>query len=262
MDKRSRIGRVAFWALLPALVLLTAAIGLVIDVAGNAPGKNMFGGILLFFAGIVLFIVLVSLTTQALLLVRRPQSLIDRALPRRVAVLQLALYGVIALWVALLVTVDLFLVSWLFVAAIIWLSVLLTKRIQEWPRDLSRALSAVRLSAVARVALVAYTVLALGAIAYVVATLVDPTLDADGLRPLILLMSFGLPLSLAALPLALLGATALGPAAFALPLAAILVLVVTAQLLLWVPRLRTRLVNWFFRLNDKEPATEVTGSSL
>ena len=60
----------------------------------------------------------------------------------------------------------------------------------------------------------------------------------------------------------LLGATALGSVMFVLPLAAILVLVVTAQLLLWSPPLRVRLVNWFFRLNDEEPATLATGPSI
>lgn len=262
MDEHSRIGRVAFWALLPALVLLTAGIGGLLDVAGDAPGENMFGGIVLFFDAMVLFILLISMSAQALLLVRRPQSLTDRALPRRIATLQLALYGVVALWIALLVTIDVFVLSVAFIAAIVALSALLQKRVFQWAARPAAPLADVRVSRPLRVALWAYSVLALAAIAYVVATLVDPTVDADGLRPLILLMSFGLPLSLVALPLALLGTLALGSAAFALPLAAILVNVVTAQLLLWSPRVRVRLVNRFFRLNDEEPATSVAGSSI
>jgi len=262
MEEHSGLGRVAWWLQLPVLVLLAVAIGLIIDVAGDAPGENMFGGIVLFLDAIVLFVVLISMTTQALQVVRRPQSLHERALPRRVARLQLALYGVIALWVALLLTVDIFVFSWIFVAAMIALSVMLQRRISQWPAQPEPPLPSVRLSPPVGVALVAYSLLALGAIVIVIATLVDPTLDAEGLRPLILLLTFGLPLSLVALPLALLGALALGSLAFALPLAAILGNVVIAQLLLFSPRLRTRLTNWFFRLNDEEPATMVTGSSI
>lgn len=256
------IGRVAFWAQLPALVLLTVAIGAVMDVGGDAPGESMFGGIILFVDAVFLFLLLAAMTSQALMLVRRSQSLTERALPRRVAVPQLALYGVIALWVALLLTVDIALVSWLFVGALIGLAVLLTRRIQEWPRDPSAPLPAVRLRPGLRAALVAYSLLALAAVAFVIAALVDPTLDADGLRPLILLCAFGLPMSLVALPVALLGTLVLGAAAFALPLAAILANVVVAQLLLWAPPVRSRLVAWFFRLNGEEPATTVTGPSL
>jgi hypothetical protein len=258
------IGRIAFWLLLPALVLTVGAIGTVIDVAGDAPGQSMFGGIVLFLDAIVLFVVLASMTSQALLIARRPQSLSERTLPTRIAVLQLALYGVIGLWVVLLVSIDIFVASWLFVAAIITLSVLLLTRIQRWPLAPSAALPAVRLPVWMRVALSAYSVLAIGAIAYVIAALVDPTLDADGLRPLILLAAFGLPLSLVALPVALLGSLIdVGSPLFALPLLAIALNVVVAQLLLWAPRVRVRLVNWFFRLGKgEEPATTVTGSSL
>lgn len=262
MEDRTLLGRIAFWAQLPALVLLAIAIGLIIDVAGDAPGEMMFSGIVLFLDAMVLFIVLISMTAQALLVVRRPQSLYERALPRRVASMQLALYGVIALWVALLLTVDIFVFSWIFIAAMITLSVMLQRRIWQWPARPAPPLPSVRLSPPLGVALIVYSVLALGAIAMVIATLVDPRLDAEGLRPLILLLSFGLPLSLVALPLALLGALALGSLAFALPLAAILGNVLVAQLLLFSPRLRTRLTNWFFRLNDEEPATVVTGSSI
>lgn len=262
MEDRTLLGRIAFWAQLPALVLLAIAIGLIIDVAGDAPGEMMFSGIVLFLDAMVLFIVLISMTAQALLVVRRPQSLYERALPRRVASMQLALYGVIALWVALLLTVDIFVFSWIFVAAVITLSVMLQRRIWQWPVRPTPPLPSVRLSPSLGVALIVYSVLALGAIAIVIATLVDPRLDAEGLRPLILLLSFGLPLSLVALPLALLGALALGSLAFALPLAAILGNVLVAQILLFSPRLRTRLTNWFFRLNDEEPATSVTGSSI
>ena len=262
MEEHSGLGRVAWWMQLPALVLLASAIGLIIDVAGDAPGENMFGGIVLFLDAIVLLVVLISMTTLALQVVRRPQSLHERALPRRIAVLQLALYGVIAVWVALLLTVDIFVFSWLFVAAVITLTVMLQRRISRWPAQPAPPLRSVRLTPGVRVALIAYSLLALGAMAIVIATLVDPTLDAEGLRPLILLLSFGLPLSLVALPLALLGALALGSLAFVVPLAAILGNVVIAQLLLFVPRPRDRLTNWFFRLNDEEPATSVTGPSI
>lgn len=260
------IGRVAFWALLPSLILTSVAIGVVIDGAGDAPGDGMFDGILVFMAAVVLFVLLASMTFQALLLVRRPQSLTERALPTPIAVLQFVLYGLIALWTVLLVTVDALLFSWLLLAAIITVSTLLLTRTQKWAPQPSTALAEARLGAPVRVALWAFSVLALAAIGYVVAAFVNPTLDADGLRPLILLLSFGLPLSVVALPVALLGAFALpGNAAvlFALPVLAIVANIVVAQLLLWSPRRRVRLVNWFFRLGRyEEPATTVTGSSI
>ena len=266
MDNRTAVGRVAFWALLPSLVAMSVAIGLVADASGDAPGQGMFDGILLFVGVVVLVMVLASMTFQALLIVRRPQSLTVRSLPTRIAVLQFTLYGVIALWVGLLVTVAIPLLSFLFFAAIVTLSVMLLTRIQGWLQGGSTALSAVRLSASVRVALWAYSVLALAALAYVIAAIANPQLDADGLRPAVVLLAFGLPHSVVVLPLALLGAIAVpgtGLALISLTLLSIVLNVIVAQLLLWSPRLRVRLVNWFFRLgNGKGPATTVTGPSL
>lgn len=264
MNDRSLIGRIAFWLLLPSLIAMTVAIGLVAGASGDAPGNGMFDGILLFVAAVVLFMALASMTFQALLIVRRPQSVTVRSLPRRIAVLQFALYGVIALWVALLVTVAITLLSLLFFAAIVTLSAMLLFRIQAWlPQHDS---TAPPLSAAVRVALWAYSVLALAALAYVIAAIANPQLDADGLRPAILLLAFGLPLSVVVLPLALLGALAVpgtGLPLISLTLLAIVVNVVVAQLLLWSPRLRVTLVHWFFRLGtSKKPATTVTGPSL
>jgi len=247
------IGRLAFWLQLPALVLLTGAIGLLLDVAGDAPGRNMFGGVLLFFAGIVLFVVLVSMTANAVLLLRRPQSLTQRSLPRPIAVRLLILYCVIAVWIVLLVSLDIFLISWLFVAAIIVLSVMVQSRALKWAPHPVAHQTVTGLTTPLRVALVAYCVLAIAASVYAVATIVDPTLDGDGLRRVILLGAFGLPQSLLAVPVALLVTPLLGPVTFALPLAAVAANLVIAQLLLWSPRTRTRLVNWFFRCTE-EPA--------
>jgi len=266
MDERTAIGRVGFWMLLPSLLGVAAGIGLVANASGNAPGQGMFDGILLFVAVVVLVIVLTSMTFQALLIVRRPQSLTERSVPSRVAVLQFILYGVIAVWVALLITVNITLLSWLFFAAIVGLSGVLLTRVQSWLRVEAAALTSVHLSAPVRVALWGYSVLALAAVAYIVAAIVNPTLDSDGLRPAILLLAFGLPLSVVVLPVALLGALAVpgtGLSLISLALLAIVANVVVAQLLLWSPRVRVKLVNWFFRLgNGKGPATPVTGPSL
>ena len=95
----SRLGRVAFALLIPAIVLPAIGIGLGFWLP---PADLPDGGdrsITLLAVGVFMFILLGSMTLNAWLLLRRPVVWRSRSLPIAVSIIHLAIVAVVAAWV-------------------------------------------------------------------------------------------------------------------------------------------------------------------
>jgi hypothetical protein len=102
------IGRVAFWLLAPGYLLALAAFGIsmasqfveIDRVPVNGGPDFSSNWVNLPMNLVIAFIFGGSVAINAILLLRRPSSLLRRELPRRIAVAQLTLYALIVVWIA------------------------------------------------------------------------------------------------------------------------------------------------------------------
>ena len=242
------IGRVAFWLLLPGLIANLVGIGLLLDRTfhpGYGAGTEEYA---VWVATVMGMVLLASMTFQALLIVRRPQMLTTRQLPARIAVLQLILYAVFALWVVLLVQFTIGLLSVLFGLALMALSIALLILIRAWRPSHSTAATEVTLRLALRVALWAYCLIALVGLIYAVASSLDPVLDPGANQAFVVFQVLGLPLSIMVFPIAVVALLAGYSIALTVAASIPVLLNIAAALLVLAPGTRVPLVNWFFRL--------------
>lgn len=243
------IGRIAFWLLLPGLIATVVEFGILLSRTGRTPFyDNFFDEIVVWAATPVLIVLFISMSLQALLLVRRPQILTDRRLPVRIAILQFVLYGAVALWIALLVQVPAGALSVLFVIVISGISIALLVCILLWPRAPSVRLTEVELPLAARFALWGYFLIAIVGLMYAVASTVTPALDPGANQAFVVLFFLGLPLSPLVFLALLVGAFAGFTVAYVPVTALAVVANIAAVLLVLLPASRVPLTNWFFRL--------------
>lgn len=242
------IGRIAFWLLLPGLIATVVELGALLYLASGPSiyyEADRIGvlGVFVFF-----FVLFVSMTIQALLIVRRPQSLTTRRLPTRIAVLQLALYAIAAGWVLALTRSDIGALSVVLGVVMALLSIAQLVLILSWPRDPSERAEEVALPTGLRIVLWAYILIALVALMLAFARAITPTLDPTSGLTFTVLTVLGQPLALLTVPFAVVGALA----GFYVDVLAVsvppVVLNMAAVLLVLAPRTRVRLVNWFFKL--------------
>lgn len=242
------IGRIAFWLLLPGLIATVVELAVVLYVATGPQAyeyPDRLGPLVIF---VFLFVLLVSMTIQALVIVRRPRSLTTRQLPTRIAVVQFVLYVLVALWVSLLTRADIGGFSVAFAVVTVVLSIMLLVLIVSWRHDPSERATEVVLPTALRVVLWAYCLIALVGLMIAVASFVNPTLDPSSGIAFTVLTVLGLPLALLTIPVAVIGAL-VGYTVDFVGLSVLPVLAnMAAVLLVLTPITRVRLVNWFFRL--------------
>ncbi len=240
--------RVMFWMLSPAIVIVAEAQSALYFLA--APGQLTTVLIFTSFG----YVLLGSMTLNAWLALRHPESYRLRALPLHLSVVHAALYATAFVWLGSVyvstndaVENDASLV-WVLCIPLMALSiaalVLIARRpvIDGVPIEASE-----RLARRVGLGLGAFLVLAT---ATAVSYLLLRTADNDGFWTFALMLP-GLPWShtlyfIIALPLGFAGGQAVVTSVLLLPLA---VNVALALGLLVSPRFRTRTVNWFFRLH-------------
>lgn len=243
------IGRIAFWLLLPGLLATAVEFGILLARLGRPPFyDSLVDELVVWVASCVLVVLFVSMSLQALLIVRRPQTLTDRQLPPHIAILQFVLYGVVALWTALVVRVPIGALSVLFVIVLSAISIALLVGILRWPRAASERLAEVQLPLIARVGLWGYFLIGIVGLMYAVASTFTPALDPAANQAFVVLLVLGLPLSPVVFVALLVGAFGGFTIAY-VPLTALAVVAnMAAALLVLLPASRAWLTNWFFRL--------------
>jgi len=242
------IGRIAFWLLLPGLIATVVELGALAYLSLGPTVYYEADRIGLVPVFVLMLVLLVSMTIQALLIVRRPQSLTTRRLPTRIAVVQLVLYAVAAMWVVLLSHADIGLLSAVFGVVTAGLSIGQLVLILSWPREASERATEVILPTGLRIVLWGYCLIALIGLMLTFATFINPGLDPKSGLTFTVLTVLGQPLALLTVPIAVVGALAGYDADFVALSVLPVVVNMTAVLLVLAPRTRVWLVNWFFRL--------------
>lgn len=241
-------GRFTFGALIPSLLLPVAMVFLAFMGSANRTAMYDFTGI---FAAVFGFILLGSMTLNAWLLLRHPESWRLRALPNGLALQLVILWAlIIALGVVVYFTsLDLGSITLGCALIVLSLIVFVFALIRQRVRTAVAPVIAVGPEPFWRVLGIAYLVLVVLSIALGVLSLYSggPILSA------ILLVPVGLPWTW---PLGVIAAVTLAypPAGIVcgiLTLAVVALNVVVVVLLLVRPAFRVRFVNWFFKLRSE-----------
>lgn len=241
----SGIGRFAFFALIPSLLLpgvVTASA--LLGPAGQDGGFGPIGGLVV---GAFCLVLLGSMTLNAWLLLRHPETWRLRAYPRGVAI------GLVVLWALLVVAAIVVAVLPLELYAFILGVPIMIVSIVVFVAAVARTRVKSAVAPVVAVGLSRYAiVLAIGffvVVAWAVISAVPSWMTAGTLPVLFQLVIAGLPWSW---PLTVLGLLlnqfGLILVFGVLILAAVVVNTVIVVLLLARPAFRTRFVNWFFKL--------------
>ncbi|CAN5584240.1 hypothetical protein BH10ACT7_BH10ACT7_19770 [soil metagenome] len=269
----SRLGQIALTLVVPALLLpVLAASVLMIAQTSSWGVDNGVGGIVVL---VYLFVLLGSMTLNAWLLLRHPDTLSRRALPWASSAVLVALWGVLGLWTVLLgLPVPSEISGWLsivfailgIVLSIVSFFLAASRRADTGDRT---PLTEVPLGTRAQVILWVYLVIAaLALLSYVAVTAggaYGMTGSMVGGAPSWVLIVLGLPWShplyFISVVAGVLFSSALGSAAavsaIVIPVIGVGINIAFACVLLFSPTRRIRLVNWFFRLRSTPTRTPV-----
>jgi len=262
-DRAPLFERVMLASLVPALFLPILAV--VVGISGSLLREAAGGteGIWSLVIAVYMFVLLGSMTLNAWLLLRHPQTLVAAALPRRASVAVLVVEGLLLLWIVLLAigidAIAVVLGAALAIASVV-VFVLALRRYLDRGNEPARA--QFELPGWARIVAAVYLALAVVAVLFAIASPFIGLGWTDAAGPLggpaaWLLLVLGLPWShpLYFVSVVLVfGAPAWGgivPTVLCL-LSVLANVVFVAQLL--SPRRRTLLANWFFRLRTAPEA--------
>ena len=254
--------RFMFAALIPALLLPPLAV--VAVWLGESRRGLGDAEILALVVGVFMFTQLGSQVLNAWLVLRRPDSLSSRALPRTVSTVNAITYGVLSVWIMILCAfaetgISLAFGGALAILGILALGIIMSARMAESAPVDSAPLRTVRLSLSARVATWIYLIAAGAGLA--VSAVITLTTDTSeialphiaGLAAFILVL-LGLPWSHTLYGIVFIATIFSAPelqqlsavlAILAVPVLANMAIAVT---LLFFPVRRQRLIVWFFRL--------------